>query len=359
MIQIQDDQTQSVASAPAASNSTSSAGSAPVSAPAAPTTAPTADNNAEIDRLLAELDKLSKELETDKQAQSSANATMSPPVAAAPPAVATPTPQPAAQQASTDLGTALATAAPTPPAVSATEEAADKFDFDAFLADLEKKIDQEAAKNKSQSSENVAAESVVPVAAPTATVDTTSDFRQARSATPLTEPAAVDESTPAITPAASTSPTSAPTESAVEPDQEDLKSQNIFDMLGLAKISDEEKNQFLDELELMIWDDFIVHDLELLLTSEEHAKARQILDDNSKSDDERKEALVIFLEKLIPDLDEVLYEKALELKSEMMAERLNKLKADATPATAATVKQAESMIAQNRWRSAAQLLNSL
>jgi hypothetical protein len=109
----------------------------------------------------------------------------------------------------------------------------------------------------------------------------------------------------------------------------------------------------------MIWDDFVMHDLELLLTSEEYGQARQILDDQAKSEDERKEGLIIFLEKLIPDLDEVLYEKALELKSEMMAERLAKLKENTDSSVADKVKQAEAMISENRWRSAAALLNSL
>jgi hypothetical protein len=246
----------------------------------------------------------------------------------------------------------------------------EKFDFDAFLADLEKKIDEEAAKNKpavdNQEMKQAADQPTEkPTEQPTAAAQVSAaseqeevsvdgnDFRQNRQPAPL---ASEDDGVAAAEVAPDNVVSDAAT--AAKDESEDLKSQNIFDMLGLATISDEEKNQFLDELEMMIWDDFIVHDLELLLTSEEYSQARQILDDQAKSEDERKEALVVFLEKLIPDLDEVLYEKALELKSEMMAERLAKMKEGASEEVLAKVKQAEEMISQNRWRSAVALLSS-
>ena len=130
-------------------------------------------------------------------------------------------------------------------------------------------------------------------------------------------------------------------------------------MLGLMNITDEEKNQFLDELEAMIWDDFVVHDLELLLTSEEYTGARKILDNADINKDEVKENLIVYLEKLIPDLDEVLYDKALELKSEMMGERLGKMKESADEAVLAKVKEVENLISQNLWKSASLLLNQL
>jgi len=112
-------------------------------------------------------------------------------------------------------------------------------------------------------------------------------------------------------------------------------------------------------LEAMIWDDFVVHDLELLLTSEEYVGARKILDDKVQKEDEKKENLIIYLEKLVPDLDEVLYDKALELKSEMMGERLSKMKENADEATLSKIKEVENLISQNLWKSASTLLNQL
>lgn len=326
MIQIQDDQslnqnTSAPVMPPAPGAPSTSASVPPVSS--APTSAPT--NTAEIDRLLAELDKLSKELDAQKQPSAPVMAP-SAPAPATPSMVSAPSPQ----------------ASESPVKENTTEE---KFDFDAFLADLEKKIDEQAKQSKTEPGAPITPP-VIPQ-----TNDSTDQFRQNRATAPL------DVSAAPVVPKESVE--QAKSSADDKEDAEDLKSQNIFDMLGLANITDEEKSQFLDELELMIWDDFVIHDLELLLTSEEYGKARAMLDDASKSEDERKEDLVVYLEKLIPDLDEVLYEKALELKSEMMAERLAKLKESADPKAIERVKQAEDMIRQNRWRSAAVALNTL
>lgn len=273
-------------------------------------------NAAEIDKLLAELDKLSKNLE-----EKPASPVVS--VQAAPSA-----------QVSDSVPQKVE------PAFKQEDQPAEKFDFDSFLSDLEKKIDQESDKNKIAANDTVLPQSG-------------EDFRKNRPTMDLQDSAPVAEE-PEAEPVISKDESVAP-----KNDAEELKSQNIFEMLGIMNISDSEKNQFLDELETMIWDDFIFHDLELLLTSEEYAGARQILDDQSKKEDEKKEALIIYLEKLIPDLDEVLYEKALELKSEMMGERLAKMKESTDQAVLAKVKEAESLISQNHWKSAASLLNQL
>ncbi len=353
MIQIQDDA--AVASAnpnnspsmptsayvPPANSDVNTASHAPVSSQ---TSAP-ADNSAEIDRLLAELDKLSKGLEAEKQ---TAAAPVAEPVAESSAAAPEPSAAPSMSESPADAKPAA--------------EGEDKFDFDAFLSDLEKKIDQEAAKNQSAAPSQTSTDTTQ-TSTPVANNDTLeeSDFRKNRSSLDLAteDKAEVPEDEAISNPPSADQALQAEKAAADNSDSEDLKSQNIFEMLGLSQISDEEKNQFLDELEMMIWDDFVMHDLELLLTSEEYGQARQLLDDASKSEDERKEALVIFLEKLIPDLDEVLYEKALELKSEMMAERLSKLKENTDSSVTDKVKQAEMMISQNKWRSAASLLNNI
>lgn len=301
MIQIQDDninQSASVSQPQSSSNSSDQS-------------AQPAQSNAEIDQLLAELDRLSKDL--DEKPVSSGNEVLK-------------------KEETVEY-----------PSPAASDE---KFDFDGFLSDLEKKIDQESKRNEpGEISETVPTTSKEPTSDEVIEdfpdpEDFADDFRKDRPATDLEE---------------SSSETVSASE---EPTAEELKAQNIFEMLGLTKISDEEKNQFLDELESMIWDDFVVHDLELLLTSEEYAGAREILD-KPDQDDEKKEALIAYLDKLIPDLDEVLYEKALELKSEMLAERLSKTKDGADQATLDKVKEAEDLISQNRWKSAVSLLNQL
>ncbi|AKM81771.1 MAG: hypothetical protein UT13_C0001G0812 [Candidatus Pacebacteria bacterium GW2011_GWF2_38_9] len=312
MIQIQDDninQSASVSQPQSSSNSSDQS-------------AQPAQSNAEIDQLLAELDRLSKDL--DEKPVSSGNEVLK-------------------KEETVEY-----------PSPATSDE---KFDFDGFLSDLEKKIDQESKRNEpgeisemtpTASKEPTSDEVIEDFPDPE---DFADDFRKNRSATDL-------EDDREDMPEQGSELSSETFSASEEPTAEELKSQNIFEMLGLTKISDEEKNQFLDELESMIWDDFVVHDLELLLTSEEYAGAREILD-KPDQDDEKKEALIAYLDKLIPDLDEVLYEKALELKSEMLAERLSKTKDGADQATLDKVKEAEDLISQNRWKSAVSLLNQL
>lgn len=355
MIQIQDDNMNQSASVPQMPSSQT-----PSDQSAQPAAQP-AQSSAEIDQLLEELDRLSKDL-NEKPAtnepsrgyempKSDETVSSSTPVTPAEPVVSETTP--------------MADSADTNKNAPASDE---KFDFDTFLADLEKKIDQESKQNESAAPSQKAApaEPAAPAKAPTSdeviedfpdsedfsddldVQDSFDNFRKNRPAADLEDDkddsADRDEST--VEPAQS------------EPNAEELKAQNIFEMLGLTNISDEEKNQFLDELESMIWEDFVVHDLELLLTSEEYAGAREILDKPNR-EEEKKEALIVYLEKLVPDLDEVLYDKALELKSEMMGERLNKMREGADQAVLDKVKEVEDLISQNRWKSAVSLLNQL
>lgn len=308
MIQIQDDNFNQSASAPSLDQNQT-----PSPAPSSsPSTANPSDKSSEIDQLLAELDKLSKDLEEKPAVQSSEK--LSNPESIIDKPASTEEPVLAKESTASD----------------------DKFDFDGFLSDLEKQIEEQTSKSqeigKSESEDSKSA-----------------DFRKNR---PAIDPQAEDEmlkdETEVPEPIIKTGVNS-----------EELKAQNIFEMLGLEKISDEEKNQFLDDLEAMIWDDFVAHDLELLLTSEEYAGAREILDKKDLGEEQQKEDLIAYLEKLVPDLDEVLYDKALELKSEMMGERLAKMKENADQTVLAKIKEAEDLISQNHWKSAVSLLNQL
>lgn len=301
MIQIQDDNFNQSASAPSSTSTPSSSVKAQ------------SNNETQIDELLAELDKLSKNLEEKPSESVKMDTTSVTDSVAEKPVVKEP---------------------------SITPKSDEKFDFDAFLSDLEKKIDQETNRSSSVTSSDLEdAENLS---------EMNSDFRKNRPSIDIDSQ--VDDAL---------GETDQKDSSAITTNSEELKAQNIFEMLGLMHISDEEKNQFLDDLESMIWDDFVAHDLELLLTSEEYAGVSQILDDKSKEAVQQKEDLLVYLEKLVPDLDEVLYDKALELKSEMMGERLVKMKETANETVLASIKQAEDLISQNRWKSAVSLLNTL
>jgi len=293
------------------------------------------DPKQDIDALLAQIEALSKQLEQEKQN-----------VAA-----------PAAAVATTPVVEYKAPAPAAAPTVSASqEEDLSKFNLDTFLQDLEKRIQEDEAKAK----QNAPA----PVSAPAAPAnvgsmsDDASDFRKNRPSLNLddqeksyADELLVDDSAKVAAPAKSDILAQ---DSAM--DEEALPAQNIFEMLGLSNISDEEKNQFLDELEEMIWNDFIEHDLQLLLTTTEYEEAKKTLQATYQSEDARKEALLNYLSSLIPDLEEILYQKALELKAEMFAERVKRMNMDADENMRAKLQEVEALVAQNRFKSALKLL---
>lgn len=157
-------------------------------------------------------------------------------------------------------------------------------------------------------------------------------------------------------PAASTTETEA---AETDDEEQALELQNIFVLLGVTDSNQQEKEAFLDELQQVVWEDFLEHDLELLITEEEKAKVDELL--AKSSDQAMQEELVVYLEKLIPDLEEIVYEKALELKADMVEERIAGMKdyyQDNAQAMS-QIDQAEKLIEQNQWRTAAEVLNAI
>ncbi|MBP7875583.1 hypothetical protein KA012_01130 [Candidatus Woesebacteria bacterium] len=153
------------------------------------------------------------------------------------------------------------------------------------------------------------------------------------------------------------------TTSAAQPPtpSEELADQNIFEMLGVTTGTSEQREQFLDELQQVIWDDFIEHDTSLLLTDDEQVELKKIIDASPEKNLEQQEQVVVFLEKLVPDLEEIMLEKALQLKEEMARERLKALRElnrnDAEKV--ASIDRAEQLMSEQQWRAATELLNTL
>lgn len=140
-----------------------------------------------------------------------------------------------------------------------------------------------------------------------------------------------------------------------------LADQNIFYLLGISQTPDADKEKFLDELQKVIWEDFLAKDLELLITEEEMAEFKKISAKTFSSEDERQSAMIEYLEKLIPDLEKIMLDKALELKGDMFKERLKEfeLAYASEPVKLARIKQAQVLVGEDDWRGAAQILNSV
>jgi hypothetical protein len=154
-------------------------------------------------------------------------------------------------------------------------------------------------------------------------------------------------------------------ENAEQSNQEEvdqsLVSQNIFDLLGAADGEDSEKEAFLDELQQVVWEDFIQTDVQTLLTEAEYAEFSQIVNQQDTPNEEKQEKAIKYLENLLPDLEEILLNKALQLKQDLVWERVAGMReyfAGQDQQLQAVV-QAEALFKQGRWHDGAQLLNTL
>lgn len=142
---------------------------------------------------------------------------------------------------------------------------------------------------------------------------------------------------------------------------ESLEEQNIFELLGVSDGTDEEKETFLDELQQVIWEDFLENDVDLLITPEEKVEVDAIIAKAELDDLEKQEQLVQYIESLVPDLEEIMLEKALELKEELFKERVTGLKEfySGDVVSLEKVNQAQTAMEENKWRTAQGLLNQL
>lgn len=142
---------------------------------------------------------------------------------------------------------------------------------------------------------------------------------------------------------------------------EKIAEQNIYFMLGISDISDEEKEIFLDKLQQRIWDDFVENDMQLLLTEGEYQTLQVLKAETYASEEEQQGAMIEYMEKLIPDLENILLEKALNLKEDMMHERINTMKDKykGVEYVLNIIDETLALIADNKWYSASILLNSI
>lgn len=161
-------------------------------------------------------------------------------------------------------------------------------------------------------------------------------------------------------PAAASSATSS-VKTTAPGESEELEDQNIFTMLGVKDGTPEQRETFLDELQQVIWEDFLEYDVKLLTTKEEQIELQKMIASPGASELEKQEKIVVYLEKLIPDLEEIMLEKALELKEEMARERLKSLREFYANMAEALSKidSAEQLMNAGKWKSAVALLNSL
>lgn len=146
------------------------------------------------------------------------------------------------------------------------------------------------------------------------------------------------------------------------PREESIEAQNIFFMLGVKDGTEQEREEFLNDLQDIVWEDFLAEDTQLLLTEEEQNELKEIQSQSYDSDDAKQEAVVVYLDKKIPDLEEMILEKALELKQDIFRERVAGMREyfAGQQEPLQTIDQAEQLaFDEGRWKSAAEKLNQL
>lgn len=383
---------------------------APVSSPAVPSepaASPASSSQESVEELLKRLESLSQEIEKEE-------AKKTPDVVATPAPVSEPAPS-MAPLASEPVNSPVMNNNPVVPVSSIPEKGKteEDFDLDAFLADLEKRIEQsEKDSHSAPASQNSAGFSTAtPTQSPTAMPAATSvpaneakraeepvmasqpatpsfsedqkpeeDFRKNRSSfqeentdSPYAGVLQNTASSPSlmapVEPASLAAPeekqladkvlaeTTMPTPDGSEVEAEDLAAQNIFELLGI-EATDAEKEQFLTELEDLILQDFVEKDLPLLFTTEEYQEVKTMMGSDFTKDEAAKEKVLEFVYQKIPSLEKILFDKALHLKEQMMMERLRQLE-NSTPEVKQKITEIRSSIQENKWKKATELLQQL
>ena len=159
-------------------------------------------------------------------------------------------------------------------------------------------------------------------------------------------------------------PTVQKTDSVATSDEnsgEGIDEQNIFELLGVVDATEAEKESFLDELQQALWEDFLDKDLSSLVSEKEMAEITEIKNTANLSEDDKQSKIIEKIEQSVPDIEEIMMEKALELKEDMVWERVkgNQEQMGKTGGDMRKLEAVEEYFRQNRWKTGSKILNSL
>lgn len=101
-----------------------------------------------------------------------------------------------------------------------------------------------------------------------------------------------------------------------------LQKMSIFEMLGVVG-TEEEKEAFLTEVQDVIWQDVVENDLAPLLDEAELNEVEAMLNDEQASEDVKRDYLFDMILKKVPNAEEVLLSRTMQLKSDLLHERLH------------------------------------
>ncbi len=139
-----------------------------------------------------------------------------------------------------------------------------------------------------------------------------------------------------------------------------IQNMSIFDMLGVQG-TEEEKEAFLTQVQDVIWQDVVETDLAPLLSDAEIEAVEKMLNDEGKTDEEKRDYLFGLIIDKVPDAESVLLTRTMQLKSDLLSERLEGMKEYFQGKAEAQSKlaQAQTLIEQQKHEEAVAILNAL
>jgi len=96
---------------------------------------------------------------------------------------------------------------------------------------------------------------------------------------------------------------------------------DVFTLLGMTG-SDEEKAEFLDQMQQTVWTQVVEEEILPTLTQAQITQVEDIMADDSVPLEESKSKVFAFLLETTPELPELMKEKILEFKGEILVSRI-------------------------------------
>jgi hypothetical protein len=139
-----------------------------------------------------------------------------------------------------------------------------------------------------------------------------------------------------------------------------LWDQDIFFLIGING-TEEEKNNYKNKLDQVVWDDFLINDAPLLLTNSEMIVLQVIIEHEDDDQSAKKQKILDYLATVCPDVDQLLDEKSLSQKEDMLYVRISEMERryQYAPQALERIKDAKVACAMNRFHDAIAILNEV
>lgn len=135
---------------------------------------------------------------------------------------------------------------------------------------------------------------------------------------------------------------------------------DVFTLLGMSG-SEEEKTEFFDQMYQTIWSQVVEEAILPMLTQDQITEVEDMMADESVDFEESKGHVFAYLLETTPELPELLKEKILEFKAEILVSRIEGLREryEGNPSELQRIDSIEQMIEEGNVQPALQALATL